>query len=172
MKLILRLWIFGSTAWLLLAPARLEHVWKGVWRNISALDYPVWMSGIHYRETHIDITTTLAIIIAVNFIPCVVLLNYGSISGWIYQRRKLIAAAAAAVLVTVIVSGFAMAFQQQPAAARDPIYSERDQFGGIAVYTPTPSPTPIILVPATPVPVRGAIPAVGMQVRRAEPVNR
>jgi hypothetical protein len=100
MKILLRLWMIGTTSLILFMPPRLAFVQPGYWRGIPALEMTVFESRTF--ETRVAIVQAIAIILAVNFLPVVMLWKWDAIAPWLGRHRKAILWLAASLAAAVI----------------------------------------------------------------------
>ncbi|MEI6035241.1 MAG: hypothetical protein WCS65_13305 [Verrucomicrobiae bacterium] len=160
MKIILRIWIVGTTFLLLMSPARLEPLGNGFWRSIPALAMPVWTTGL--LETRIAVVQTIAIIIALNFLPGVLLWKWDSLKAWIHEHRARIAWAAFGTM-TAMALIFLIGFLTYKPSFDDVIPSKQDSAKLPPGFIIDPVDPKFTLVPT--------MPATANQTRRAQPVK-
>ncbi len=150
MKVLLRIWIIGTTSLLLLSPARLEYLGQGIWRGIPAMQMPVWASRL--LETRVAVVQTLAIILALNFPAAVLLWKWDSLKAWIRDHRKKVAWTAGILIAAAsIFLGVCYATYKPDTPETPPV----------VLSVPASNPNHILIptMPATANQVRRAVPA-------------
>ena len=169
MKALLWIWIVVMTAWLLFYPPFIEPLSEVFWKNVPAFEISVF--GHHTLGTRVDFGRLAAQILAINFIPTILLWKWDALvrhsTAVIQSIWRFVQTPHSVAIVLIMVATYCLMFVKP---SRRPHTSGLfddlipDKFGGIPISNSAPTPDPkFVLIPI--------LPATANQVKKAQPAN-